>query len=139
MTGIAQMASQIFVWITGNSVNISISPFLLKECPFPHILIHSITDYKEEINANQRTYRTRLQVLDAETRCAHYHTEIDRIAIKFYCCDTIIPCYECHEETVVETEPSGQKKNSTKKAILCGACGHELTVEEYLDCKSECP
>ena len=38
-------------------------------------------------------------VIDSETRCAHYHTELDIIAIKFYCCDTYFPCYQCHEES----------------------------------------
>lgn len=76
---------------------------------------------------------------DEETRCAHYHKEIDRIAIKFYCCDTYFPCYECHAEKGCGHPDVWPKKKFNEKAILCGACGHELTVEEYLDCKSECP
>lgn len=25
------------------------------------------------------------------------------------------------------------------RAVLCGVCGHQLTVIEYLDCGSTCP
>ena len=32
-------------------------------------------------------------VIDSETRCTHYHSELDIIAIKFYCCDTYFPCF----------------------------------------------
>ena len=37
-------------------------------------------------------------VVDEETRCTHYHTEKDIVAIKFKCCDRYYPCYLCHEE-----------------------------------------
>ncbi|MBE1555339.1 CHY zinc finger protein [Sporosarcina limicola] len=78
-------------------------------------------------------------VIDDETRCTHYHSEIDRIAIKFYCCDMYFPCYECHEENGCDNPKVWPKEKFDEKAILCGTCGHELTVSEYLDCKSECP
>jgi uncharacterized CHY-type Zn-finger protein len=78
-------------------------------------------------------------VLDEETRCSHYHSEIDRIAIKFYCCNTYFPCYECHEESGCGTPEVWPIEKFIENAILCGACGNELTVFEYLDCKSECP
>lgn len=77
--------------------------------------------------------------IDKETRCKHYHSEKDRIAIKFYCCKQYFPCYLCHQEkgcgaTVVW--PSGK---FTEKAILCGTCGDELTIEQYLSNASSCP
>ncbi|MFW5934483.1 MAG: CHY zinc finger protein [Halolamina sp.] len=31
-----------------------------------------------------------------ETRCRHYDSELDVIAIRFPCCGTFYPCYECH-------------------------------------------
>ncbi|WP_415579403.1 CHY zinc finger protein [Filibacter tadaridae] len=79
------------------------------------------------------------KILDNETRCAHYHMEIDRIAIKFYCCDTYYPCYQCHDEDGCGKPAVWPKDQFDKKAILCGGCGHELTISEYLNCKSECP
>lgn len=36
--------------------------------------------------------------IDNETRCTHYHTPLDIIAIKFKCCDKYYPCYKCHNE-----------------------------------------
>lgn len=37
-------------------------------------------------------------VIDKETRCTHYHSFLDVIAIKFKCCNKYYPCYKCHEE-----------------------------------------
>ncbi|GAB7093775.1 CHY zinc finger protein [Halolamina litorea] len=31
-----------------------------------------------------------------ETRCGHYDSDLDVIAIRFPCCGTFYPCYECH-------------------------------------------
>ena len=78
-------------------------------------------------------------VLDEETRCSHYHSEIDRIAIKFYCCQTYYSCFECHTENGCGNPQVWPENKFNEQAILCGACGHELTVSEYLVCKSECP
>lgn len=84
-------------------------------------------------------HNVRGAVLDNETRCAHYHSETDRIAIKFYCCDTYFPCYECHEEAGCGKPSVWPTEKFYKKAVLCGACGYELTIGEYLDGKSACP
>ena len=37
-------------------------------------------------------------LIDNETRCIHYHTFLDIIAIKFKCCEKYYPCYQCHNE-----------------------------------------
>jgi uncharacterized CHY-type Zn-finger protein len=31
-----------------------------------------------------------------ETRCRHYDSDLDVIAVRFPCCGTFYPCYECH-------------------------------------------
>jgi uncharacterized CHY-type Zn-finger protein len=36
--------------------------------------------------------------VDPETRCAHWHSPLDIVAIKFKCCGRWYPCYECHSE-----------------------------------------
>ncbi len=77
--------------------------------------------------------------VDPETRCAHYHSEIDRIAIKFYCCGVYYPCYECHEAVGCGRPAVWPKGEFGQQAVLCGTCRHELTVREYLDCASVCP
>ena len=35
---------------------------------------------------------------DDETRCVHYQTRLDVIAIRFACCGEYYPCNLCHEE-----------------------------------------
>ena len=49
--------------------------------------------------------------VDDQTRCEHYHSPLDIIAIKFKCCDDYFPCYQCHEETT-DQKPSVWKKKS---------------------------
>lgn len=77
-------------------------------------------------------------VVDQETRCTHYHTEKDIIAIKFKCCDRYYPCYRCHEEHTDHEIERWTKLEFDTKAILCGHCQTELTINEYMQ-TSECP
>ena len=77
--------------------------------------------------------------IDRETRCQHYHTKKDRIAIKFYCCNMYYPCYECHEAFGCGKSTVWPRELFHKKAILCGACGTQLTITQYLMCNDECP
>ncbi|MBM7646128.1 putative CHY-type Zn-finger protein [Scopulibacillus daqui] len=76
---------------------------------------------------------------DEETRCKHYHTEKDIIAIKFKCCRTYFPCYECHEALADHPAEVWTRSEQETKAVLCGACRYELTIKEYLECDSNCP
>ncbi len=77
--------------------------------------------------------------VDSNTRCKHYHSDMDIIAIKFKCCDTYFPCYLCHEETEDHKATQWSKTERDQKAILCGSCGHELTITEYMNADSSCP
>ncbi|WP_156291554.1 CHY zinc finger protein [Oceanobacillus salinisoli] len=74
-----------------------------------------------------------------ETRCKHYHQNIDRIAIKFYCCGEYFPCITCHNEYGCGNRQVWPRSKFDEKAILCGACGNELTISEYLESGSTCP
>lgn len=82
------------------------------------------------------------QLVDDQTRCEHYHTEKDIIAIKFKCCDQYYPCYKCHEESEQHPIVVWPKDEFHEKAILCGVCKREHTIHEYLatnnclNCKS---
>ncbi|WP_082799185.1 CHY zinc finger protein [Planococcus maritimus] len=86
---------------------------------------------------------TRPQVLgldvDSETRCRHYRSENDRIAIRFYCCRKYFPCFACHEAVGCDNTAVWPIEQFYQKAILCGSCGTELSIREYLDCASACP
>jgi len=77
--------------------------------------------------------------VDNQTRCQHWHSTLDIIAIKFNCCEKYYPCFSCHGETA-DHEPSvWPKEEFSEKAILCGVCGTELSIQEYFDSENTCP
>jgi len=77
--------------------------------------------------------------IDDITRCIHYHSPVDIIAIKFKCCDRYYPCYECHKETAGHEAQVWNKAEWNVKAIFCGICKTELTIQEYLRSENFCP
>lgn len=76
--------------------------------------------------------------IDQETRCKHYHKDIDRVAIKFYCCKQYYPCYRCHEESGCGEFKPWPVADFHELAILCGSCGVEQTIANYLKQGDEC-
>ncbi|ARK24297.1 hypothetical protein SporoP37_06200 [Sporosarcina sp. P37] len=78
-------------------------------------------------------------LVDDETRCIHYAAETDRIAIKFCCCQTYYPCHLCHEEKGCGNSAVWPVNRFDEKAVLCGNCGHELTITEYFQSGYACP
>jgi len=72
------------------------------------------------------------KMIDDETRCVHYHSPLDIVAIRFACCLEYYPCHQCHEETARHPAVPWPKSAWKTKAILCGKCKQELTIEEYL-------
>lgn len=79
------------------------------------------------------------KIVDGETRCVHYHSPLDVIAIKFKCCGYYYPCYQCHEETTDHEPMVWKKEEWNTKAILCGVCKEELTINEYFNSGNHCP
>lgn len=76
--------------------------------------------------------------VDHQTRCAHYATERDVLAIAFPCCGTFYPCYCCHAAVAdhdAEVWPTSERE---EHALLCGVCGHLTTIEAYLDAPLAC-
>ena len=76
--------------------------------------------------------------IDAETRCLHWHSDLDIVAIKFKCCGRWYPCYECHESVAGHEPriwPTGERG---EKAVLCGKCGYQLSINEYLQSGAQC-
>ena len=78
-------------------------------------------------------------IIDEQTRCKHYHSVLDIIAIKFKCCNEYYPCYYCHLEATDHISMLWRKTEFDEKAILCGACFNELTIVNYKACNYECP
>ncbi|SDL71154.1 CHY zinc finger protein [Microbacterium azadirachtae] len=71
--------------------------------------------------------------VDGQTRCVHYRTELDVVAIRFSCCGEYYPCHLCHAETADHpARPWPLAEQRGAKAVLCGVCGHELEIREYL-------
>ncbi|MFM9905666.1 MAG: CHY zinc finger protein [Pyrinomonadaceae bacterium] len=77
--------------------------------------------------------------VDPQTRCAHYHSDLDIIAIKFKCCGEWFPCFECHSEIADHESRVWLANEYAELVILCGACGHKLSITEYVGCNSKCP
>ena len=77
--------------------------------------------------------------LDAQTRCVHYHSSLDVVAIRMACCRRYYACKECHDALADHPLEAWPRAQWDERAILCGVCRQELTVREYLDCGSTCP
>ena len=77
--------------------------------------------------------------IDAETRCAHYQSELDVIAIKVPCCHQYYSCYECHQELADHPPQRWDADQKSEKGVICGKCGTGLTIGEYKSCDSQCP
>ncbi len=76
--------------------------------------------------------------LNKYTGCIHHHSTVDIVAIKFRCCNLYYACYLCHQAISQHVSEKWQRKDFKCASILCGRCGWELTIEEYMDCESCC-
>lgn len=72
------------------------------------------------------------QTIDEQTRCVHYGTELDVIAIKFRCCGRYYPCHLCHLEEADHPAEQWPIVERGRRAVLCGICSSELTIADYL-------
>ncbi|MDQ3845207.1 MAG: CHY zinc finger protein [Bacteroidota bacterium] len=88
---------------------------------------------------NNATITVKGKVIDTHTRCVHYHSPLDVIAIKFRCCHEYYPCYYCHQEEAGHTPAVWGKDEFDTRAVLCGICGNEMTIRQYLTCNNHCP
>ncbi|ADU31506.1 CHY zinc finger protein [Evansella cellulosilytica] len=70
--------------------------------------------------------------VDEQGRCKHYYGQNDIVSIKFKCCRKYYPCYKCHKEAAKHHTELWRKEEFHKKAILCGECKHEISIESYL-------
>jgi uncharacterized CHY-type Zn-finger protein len=77
--------------------------------------------------------------VDPQTRCAHYHGERDIVAIKFKCCRAWFSCHQCHAMLAGHAAQAWPREEFGQYAVLCGNCGQQLTIGEYLECESVCP
>ncbi|KAK6205296.1 uncharacterized protein RJT21DRAFT_14676 [Scheffersomyces amazonensis] len=96
------------------------------------------TNISNLTNNNQVVLRG--QLVDKHTRCQHYHSKLDIIAIKYKCCREYYPCFKCHQELAEHKSEIFNKfelySSSPEKVILCGNCYSELTFKEYSGTKT---
>jgi len=79
------------------------------------------------------------QLNDQETRCVHWDSKLDIVAIKFYCCEEYFACYDCHEEEASHYLKTWPKHKFDEKAVMCGSCKHEMSINQYLNSRDRCP
>ena len=72
-------------------------------------------------------------IIDEQTRCVHYHSNEDIIAIKFRCCGKYYPCYRCHDDHEDHAIIPWGTDEYDAYAILCGVCRRAHTVSEYMN------
>lgn len=77
--------------------------------------------------------------LDAHTRCAHYRTPLDVVAIKMKCCGVYYACKDCHEALANHPIEVWPPSEWTERAVLCGVCGYEMSIEQYMASAYKCP
>jgi len=70
--------------------------------------------------------------VDPETRCAHWDSERDVVALRFGCCGTFSPCHACHAETADHEPAPWPRARFDDPAVLCGVCGTTLSARRYL-------
>jgi uncharacterized CHY-type Zn-finger protein len=77
--------------------------------------------------------------LDPQTRCAHWRSPLDIVAIRMRCCGAYYACHDCHAALAGHAAAVWPRSEQDRPAVLCGACGTELTVAQYLACDNRCP
>jgi uncharacterized CHY-type Zn-finger protein len=76
---------------------------------------------------------------DAQTRCIHYNTALDVIAIRMACCGRFYACKDCHialEDHAIQVWP---RHRWDEPAVMCGACRHVMSISEYMQSGDACP
>lgn len=74
-----------------------------------------------------------------DTRCAHYDTPRDVVAIRFACCEAYYPCFECHRAVTSHEPTRWPSARRDEPAVLCGACGTTMTAPAYRAADHACP
>jgi uncharacterized CHY-type Zn-finger protein len=77
--------------------------------------------------------------LDSQTRCQHYRGPTDIVAIKMKCCDIYYACKDCHTALADHPIEVWTESEWEQLAVLCGACGTELSIHQYMRSESRCP
>lgn len=74
-----------------------------------------------------------------ETRCAHFRSDRDVIALRFGCCEAFYSCHACHDAVAGHDASPWPRDRFDDPAVLCGVCETALTANVYLAADHECP
>ena len=55
------------------------------------------------------------------------------------CCGVYYACKDCHEALASHAIAVWPRTEWNQPAVLCGACGKELTIAQYMDASNRCP
>jgi uncharacterized CHY-type Zn-finger protein len=77
--------------------------------------------------------------VDAQTRCAHWRSPLDIVAIRIKCCGVYYACKDCHEALAGHPIEVWPPDEWDRLAVMCGACGAELAIAAYLASSDACP
>jgi uncharacterized CHY-type Zn-finger protein len=55
------------------------------------------------------------------------------------CCGVYYSCRQCHDELANHPAELWPVSERGRQAILCGACGEEMSIDDYLACADRCP
>ena len=77
--------------------------------------------------------------LDPQTRCAHWHGPLDVVALRLPCCGVYYACRECHDACADHEAQVWPAEPQDPLAAMCGVCGAELSIAQYLACDDRCP
>ena len=72
-------------------------------------------------------------LVDDESRCVHYHSDKDIVALQCYDCKKYYACYRCHNTLETHTFCPYPLNLKEDRLILCGSCGNTLTYVEYTE------
>ena len=77
--------------------------------------------------------------LDPQTRCSHWSSPRDIVAIRMKCCGLYYACKDCHEALADHAIQVWPRNEWDSLAVMCGACGFQMTIAQYLACANVCP
>jgi uncharacterized CHY-type Zn-finger protein len=77
--------------------------------------------------------------IDRQTRCAHYHSPLDVVAIRMKCCGVSYACKDCHIALASHAIKPWPRREWHQPAVLCGVCQVELSINDYLRSAARCP
>ncbi|RMZ71399.1 Helper of Tim 13 [Pyrenophora seminiperda CCB06] len=72
------------------------------------------------------------------TQCTHWHSPLDIIAIKHFCCHKYYACITCHNACETHSPSVWPRTLRDEMAVLCGQCKHVLSIDEYMKSGSKC-